>query len=152
VEYNGQLGSLRVMADVATSGTDIINKPNDSIEIYETKKVLYQRWNNIVINYDEGYLDIFINGELVGSKSSVAPYMTHDSIVVGADTGILGGICNVTYYDKPLNKSNIELMYKALQGKKNPYIWRLKDDFNINIKQKKDEKFINKIKNVLTGA
>lgn len=149
LEYNGQLGSLRVMADVATKGNDVNNKPNDSVEIYETKNVLYQKWNNIVINYDNGYLDVFINGELVGSQKGVAPYMSFDNIVTGAPTGILGGICNVTYYEKPLNKSNIELNYKALRGKKNPYIWRLKDEINIDIKYKKNQKFIDQIKSVL---
>ena len=148
LEYNGQLNSLRVMATVATRGNDIANKPNDSIEIYETKKVLYQKWNNIVINYSEGYLDIFINGDLVSSRSGVAPYMSFDEIVAGAPTGLLGGICNVTYYEKPLSKSNIELTYKALRGKKNPYIWRLKDDININLKYKKNQKFIDEIKHV----
>jgi hypothetical protein len=137
LEYNGQLGSLRVMVDVATSGNDIANKPNDSVEIYETKKVIYQKWNNIVINYDEAYLDIFINGELVASRSGVAPYMLQDSIVVGASSGIIGGICNVTYYDSPLSKSNIELTYKTLSSKKEPYIWRLQNDIKNDEKEKK---------------
>ena len=149
LEYNGQLNSLRVMAAVATSGNNIVDKPNDSIEIYETKKILYQRWNNIVVNYDEGYLDIFINGVLVGSKSGVAPYMSFDTVVAGADTGLLGGICNVTYYEHTLSKSNIELTYKALSGKKNPYIWRLSDEFKINIEHKKNQKFIDQIKHTL---
>jgi hypothetical protein len=149
LEYNGQLNSLRVMAEVATSGTDIDNKPNDLVEIYETKKILYQKWNNIVVNYDGGYLDIFINGVLVASKPGVAPYMTFDNVVAGADTGLLGGICNVTYYDKPLNKKNIEFTYKALQGKENPYIWRLSDEFKINIERKNNQKFIDQIKRTL---
>ena len=148
LEYNGQLNSLRVMAAVATSGKDIVNQPNDSVELYQTNNVLYQKWNNIVINYDGGYLDLFINGELVASRSGVAPYMSFDSIVAGADTGILGGICNVTYYETPLSKSTIELTYKALQGKKNPYIWRLKDDVNLNVKPRKNQKFIDQIKRV----
>jgi hypothetical protein len=149
LEYNGQLGSLRVMAAVASAGKeDILNKPNDSVEIYETKKVLYQKWNNIVINYDEGNLDIFLNGDLVVSRPGVAPYMSFDNVVSGAPTGILGGICNVTYYEKPLSKSTIELAYKALRGKANPYVWRLKDAVSINIEVKKNKTFINQIKNV----
>ena len=147
VEYNGKLNSLRVMANVASSGNDA-NKPNDSVELYETKKVIYQKWNNIVINYDDGYLDVFLNGELVGTRSGVAPYMSFDNIVVGADAGIIGGICNVTYYDIPLSKSKIELNYKALRDKKNPYIWRLKDDIHIEVKHKKNQTFINQIKHV----
>jgi hypothetical protein len=146
VEFNGQLSSIRVMANVATSGDDVAKQPNDSIEIYETKNVLYQKWNNVVINYDDGYLDIFMNGELVGSRSGVAPYMTKDSIVAGAEMGILGGICNVTYYDTTLSKSNIELSYKSLSGKQNPYVWRLKDDIKINVKRDKKKNIMDEFK------
>ena len=149
LEYNGQLGSLRVMASVATDGNDVATKPNDAVEIYETKKVLYQKWNNIVINYNEGYLDVFINGDLVASRSGVAPHMSFDSVVAGAPTGILGGICNITYYEAPLSKSTIELTYKALRDKNNPYIWRLKDEININIEAKQNKKFIDEIKRAL---
>jgi hypothetical protein len=148
LEYNGQLNSLRVMAAIATKGKDIVGQPNDSVELYQTNNVLYQKWNNIVINYDEGYLDLFMNGELVASRSGVAPYMSFDSIVAGADTGILGGICNVTYYETPLSQSTIKLTYKALEGKKYPYVWRLKDDVSLNLKPRKNQKFIDDIKQV----
>jgi len=151
LEYNGQLNSLRVMAAVGSSGNDVANKPNDSIEIYETKKILYQRWNNIVLNYDDGYMDIFINGLLVGSRSGIAPYMSFDNVIAGSDSGLLGGICNVTYYDHVLSKKNIILTYKSLRGKKEPYIWRLSDEFKINIEHKKNQKFIDQIKH-LFGA
>ena len=146
LEYNGQLNSLRVMAAIGTSGNDVVNKPNDSIEIYETKKILYQRWNNIVFNYDDGYMDVFINGLLVGSRSGIAPYMSFDDIIAGSDTGILGGICNVTYYDRILSKKSIILTYKSLRDKKEPYMWRLSDEFKIDIKYKKNQKFIDQIK------
>ena len=110
MEYNGQLGSLRVMGDVASSDS---SSNNVSVEIFQTTKVLYQKWNNIVINCDEGYMDVFLNGELVGSISGVVPYMTFDNVVAGENNGILGGICNVSYYDKPLSKSNIKLTYNS---------------------------------------
>jgi len=150
LEYNGQLNSLRVMAAVGSSSNNIDNKLNESIEVYETKKILYQRWNNIVINYDDGYLDVFINGVLVGTRSGVAPYMSFDNVVAGADTGLLGGICNVMYYEKPLSKQNIELNYKSLRGKNNPYVWRLSDEFKMDIKLKKNQKFIDQIKDKFT--
>jgi hypothetical protein len=146
LEYNGQLNSLRVMGEVAS--TDNTSAKNKLVEIYETKDVLYQKWNNIVFNYDNGFIDVFLNGKLVGSLSGVAPYMSFDNIVAGSQNGILGGICNVTYYDKPLSKSNIELYYKSLSSKEYPYIWSVKDDFNINIKNTGvNQTFINQIKN-----
>ncbi len=147
VEFNGQLGSLRVMGDVADTSQDSSSN-NTSVEIFETKHVLYQRWNNIVINYEDGYLDVFLNGDLVGSLSGVVPYMSFESIVAGSAGGIMGGICNVSYYDKPQSKSDIRLTYKALSAKNQPYIWSLKDEFNINIKSTGiNRSFINQMKN-----
>lgn len=147
VEYNGQLGSLRVMGDVASSDT---SNNNVSVQIFETKNVLYQRWNNIVINYDEGYIDVFLNGDLVGSLSGVVPYMTFDNVIAGEDNGILGGICNVSYYDKPLSKSNINLTYKSLSSKDVPYVWSLKDDLHFNVKSTGiNKQFIGQMKNMV---
>lgn len=144
VEYNGQLGSLRVMGDVASSDS---SSNNVSVEIFQTTKVLYQKWNNIVINCDEGYMDVFLNGELVGSISGVVPYMTFDNVVAGENNGILGGICNVSYYDKPLSKSNIKLTYQSLSSKQFPYVWSMKDDVNFNVKSTGINKnFINQMK------
>lgn len=163
IEYNGKLESLRVMGDVASSSVsdssgnstsdnsgNAYNEKNESIEIYETKNVLYQKWNNIVINYADGFMDVFLNGDLVGSISGVAPYMTFDNIIAGEDNGILGGICNVSYYDKTLSKSNINLTYKSLSGKKNPYIWSIKDEFSVNVTSTGTNKdFLNKVKNMV---
>lgn len=152
IQYNGKLGSLRVMAANAAASAgngkgSIDSSNNDSIEIYETKNVLYQRWNNIVINYNKGHLDVFLNGELVGTLPGIVPYMTFDSIVTGSPNGILGGICNVSYYDKPLTKNKIELTYKALSKKDLPYVGSIKDDINLNVKGTgTNQTFINEIK------
>lgn len=138
VEYNGKLRSLRVIASIASDTNDTKNK---LVTVYKTTNVLYQKWNNIVINYDNGYIDVFINGDLVGSRSGVVPYMSFDDIVIGENNGIHGGICNVTYYDTILSKRNIGLLYKALRDKNIPYIGGIKDEtknnksFLENIKQ-----------------
>ena len=145
IEYNGQLGSLRVMTEVAANSSDITIK-NAQVEVFETKNVIYQRWNHIVVNYDSGFIDVFLNGELVGSKSGVAPYMNFDTIVAGAYNGIEGGICNVVYYEEILKKSEIVLMYKALRDKKIPYIWRMKDDIIITKGQERKVTFVADIK------
>ena len=57
-----------------------------------------QKWNNIVINYDGGHLDIFMNSKLVRSFPSVVPYMSSTNLDVGEDNGLGGGICNVVYF------------------------------------------------------
>ena len=155
LEYNGKKNSLRVMAEVASNTNndnntmiDDDNVKNKSIIVYESKNVVYQKWNNIVINYNEGYIDIFLNGVLVGSYSGVAPYMRLDEIVTGSENGIYGGICNVTYYNDVLNEKNIVMSYKTLRVKEIPYVWSISDDISIDIEQNKnpDNKFINDIK------
>ena len=148
LEYNGRLNSLRVMAEVASDKN--VEEKNKSVEVYETKNVIYQKWNYIVINYNRGYIDVFLNGVLVGSISSVSPYLSYDSVTTGAPGGIFGGICNVTYYETPLSKKNIIMNYKTLRTKDMPYIWRISDDINVKIERNKnpDKKLINDIKNL----
>jgi len=136
------------MTEVAADSTDI-NIKNTQVEVFETKNVIYQRWNHIVVNYDSGFIDVFLNGELVGSKSGVAPYMNFDTIVAGAYNGIEGGICNVVYYEEILKKSEIVLMYKALRDKTMPYIWSINDDLNITKGEEHNTSFVADIKNFL---
>ena len=112
LQYNGQLNSLRVMAETKDGET--------MVEIFETKDIIYQKWNNIVINYDGGSMDIFLNGELVGAKPNIVPYMTYENVEVGATNGIQGGICNITYYDSIIPKSKIVTTYRLLRNKKVP--------------------------------
>jgi len=118
VEFNGQLNSLRVTVETEQQP----DGSNKTVQVFETKKVLFQRWNNIVINYDRGTMDVFLNGKLVGSRPSIAPYMTYESINVGANNGIHGGISNVLYYKDNLSKNYIEMMYQALRGKEEPFL------------------------------
>ena len=115
VEFNGALNTLRVLVESAPPGED-----KKTVEIYKTKNVLYQKWNNMVINYDRGTLDVFLNGELVGSRSSIAPYMTFESIQVGSNNGLMGGISNVMYYNDNLSRATVEMMYQALRGRDEP--------------------------------
>lgn len=157
VEYNGKKNSLRVMTEVASTDKNKINddtneiSKNKSVEVFETKDINYQKWNNVAINYNEGYIDVFLNGVLVGSRSGVAPYMRLDEIVTGTNQGLYGGICNVTYYNDVLNEKSIVTTYKALRIKEMPYVWSLQDDVSINIERNKnpDNKFLNNMKMML---
>ena len=121
IEYNGKLNSLRVTGSVASKKQNYANN-NESVEIYKTTDIMYQKWNNIVINYDEGHIDVFLNGALVGTIMGAVPYMSFDSIVAGSDNGIMGGICNVNYYTEILTEKSIKTTYKALRIKDEPYI------------------------------
>lgn len=117
VEFNGKTGVLR-----ATTLPDAREPGNRERVIGEVKDVPYQRWNNIVVNYDGANMDVFFNGELLGTAPNVSPYMAHDDVVVGASPGIYGGACNIIYYDEPLSSGDISLMYRALRGQDFPVI------------------------------
>ena len=85
-------------------------------------EVPLQKWNNIVISYDSGILDVFMNSKLIASINSVVPYMNQDQLSVGDTNGIAGGICNVVYFSEVISKERIEMNYKYLKNKNPPII------------------------------
>lgn len=90
--------------------------------IYVNNNFLLQKWNNIVINYNGGTLDVFINGELVKSSNEVIPYMKIDTLTTGTDNGINGGICNVIYFKTPISLVNIHHIYNNLKDSNPPIV------------------------------
>lgn len=90
--------------------------------IYINKNFLLQKWNNIIINYNGGTLDIFLNGELVKSSIGVVPYYTFDNLTIGENEGIKGGICNVVYFRKPLTSQNIYYLYNLVKNRTPPVL------------------------------
>ena len=108
--YNAKDGILQVRMKTGTA---------DEI-VYETKNFPLQTWNNVVINYDQGTLDIFINGELVETVPTIIPDMKFANIYAGEDDGISGGICNVVYYSGNLSRDRIVFFYNLLKKQKYP--------------------------------
>ena len=80
---------------------DKINKEDTKekvIDIYTNKNIKLQKWNNLIINYSSGTLDIFLNGELVKTINSVFSKRNNGTITIGDDDGVDGGICNIIYF------------------------------------------------------
>lgn len=82
--------------------------------IYETKEILFQRWNLFVINFNYGTLDIFVNNNLVSSTDGVSPYIEKAFLQFGSSEDKLDncGICGVSYHEKPLTLNHISDIYR----------------------------------------
>jgi 4-amino-4-deoxy-L-arabinose transferase-like glycosyltransferase len=96
-------------------------------EINETVKYMvslpHQKWNNIVFNYRDGAVDIFINGEFETTISLPIPieFSNYDTIKIGNNdtmfnsrSGVYGSICNIVYYKNILSKNEIVNNYNLL--------------------------------------
>jgi len=127
VLYNGTTNTLMITTDQKNLKEVTKNKlidfdDNGNRIIYKNSNFLLQKWNNIIINYNGGVLDIFLNGELVKSDIGVVPYMTYDNLTIGEDDGIKGGICNVIYFKQALNSSNIFYLYNMVKDRSPPVL------------------------------
>jgi hypothetical protein len=126
--YNAQKNTLLITMDSGmdsgTKTTDASNNElddeNNSVIIYKNHNFLLQKWNQFIINFNGGTLDIFMNGELVKSVNGIVPYMSLDSLEVGSANGIQGGICNLLYFKRPLTAGNIFYLYQSCKDKKIP--------------------------------
>ena len=83
---------------------------------------MLQKWNNMIINFEDGHMDIFINGDLVKSTINIVPYMSLDTLSVGTSDGINGSICNVNYFKYSLDSRRIKALYDSVKGDNPPII------------------------------
>ena len=125
--YNGTTNSLMVITNQKDLKNTTNNKLIDFDEngnriLYKNDNVLLQKWNNIIINYNGGILDIFLNGDLVKSDKGVVPYYKIDNLTIGENGGIKGGICNVVYFSRAINSSNIYYLYNMIKNKTPPVL------------------------------
>jgi hypothetical protein len=116
IQFNAQKGTLIFAVDVTDSNggkrTVIVPSKESGKEI----KLLYSRWNHIFVNFMDGGIDIFINGELIVSAPDVIPYQNPGGIIIGSSPGIYGEMCSLVYYKNPISAQNINLMYVAMKG------------------------------------
>lgn len=98
------------------------NNNGKSKILYKTRHILYQRWNHIVITYNYGTVDLFINNNLVGNYKNVSPFIyDHDLLIIGSNKNKnIGGICNVKYYPSPISANKIQSIYNQFNNKEEP--------------------------------
>ena len=95
-----------------TGDTTTMNKDiNNDIILYTIDNTA-QKWNNIVLNYNSGTLDIFYNGKLVKSVIEVSPYIKMDMMEAGEPNGLYGTICNLLFFNKSIDLLTVENLYE----------------------------------------
>ena len=107
ISYNMDKGILKVEAEAGKG----------KVTVAEVKGVALQTWNNIVVNSDAGTMDVFLNGELIGSHPGIAPFMQYEEVIAGQTHGLEGGICNVVYHPEPMSQARIRMGYKMLRDR-----------------------------------
>ena len=85
-----------------------------NIILYKSKNFKTQLWNNIVLNFDGGTFDIFINGELVKNSKQVVPEITYGTLVCGTPA-LAGKICNIIYFNFALTMKKIHYLYNLVK-------------------------------------
>jgi len=100
----------------------VLNAGGDEKIIYKTNQILFQRWNFIVMNYNYGSLDLFINNRLVGTYPDVLTHLDPDDILIvgSSQNKSIGGIGNMKYYELPIGSRKINSIYSAFHNKKIP--------------------------------
>jgi hypothetical protein len=113
VKY-GNRPSMYYEHDTKELTVEYIDINNNSIILYKSPDILYQRWNHVVMNYDYGIFDLFINGNLVYSNPKVINFDTNDEIleVGNINNSNIGGISHMNYYEEPIDLEKIKLIYK----------------------------------------
>lgn len=127
VLYNGEKHSLMITMQQKNLQNITKNKLIDFDDegnriIYVNNNVLLQKWNHLIINYNGGTLDVFLNGELVNSTIETIPYYTFDNLMIGENNGIKGGICNVVYFRQALTSQNVYYLYNTVKDKTPPVL------------------------------
>jgi hypothetical protein len=104
------------------------NQDSSGSIIYK-KTLPHQKWNNIIFNYRDGAIDIFINAVFETSifLTTPIPYTNYDKITIGQNdfagkdrSGIYGSICNVVYYRNILSQGEIISNYNISSVKTPP--------------------------------
>jgi len=116
VDYDTSKNTYKFM--ILSNKTPVVESTdNNYINVCEESNVLLQKWNNIILNYSNGTFDIFYNGKLIKSAINIVPQMTYGSIIIGdPNTNLMGGICNVNYFNTYLSTSQIYNIYNSVKS------------------------------------
>ena len=115
-------GRPLVAVDVSKDALQVISNQvgHGPVVVAGYKGIRYQKWNNLVVTYQGGTTDVFLNGGIIGSKPSSVPMATPARAVVGHPDGIHGAVCDVRIFDTALSPFAIRANYSAGMGRTPP--------------------------------
>jgi len=90
---------------------------NNSVAV--SLPILNQKWNYVVVSYEDQKVDVFLNGELkhsdTFSNDSFPNYFSTDVIQVGQTDGAYGAIRSLVYYKTPIHLAEVINLYNILK-------------------------------------
>lgn len=136
VMYNPSTNDFSIfMKSPSTTLEKTCDEDGEIIPIYTNMDMPMQKWFNMVLNYDSGRLDVFMNAELVKSSFDVISCIKYDALTVGQDAvgnelGPNAKLCNFTYFNAPIDLMTIHRMYNITKIEDVPNVPK-KDLFSI---------------------
>jgi hypothetical protein len=131
VMYNPKTNEFSVFMQSTTSDCTAPVDASEIVPVYTHLTVPLQSWFNVVLNYDGGRLDVFLNAELVKTSFDVISCIRYDALTVGDTTGLLNAkMCNLTYFNAPLDIITIHTMFNITKIEDIPSVPK-KDLFSI---------------------
>ena len=104
------------------SFTTLNNNKHEGIKdrkIVFTTDIKLQTWNNIFVNYNDGTIDVFINGKLMKSDpGNMIDASTYKNLITIGDNNenIQMKICNLCFYNKNLDLDEIIQVYDSYKN------------------------------------
>jgi hypothetical protein len=99
------------------------NLPLQFQDTYFIVSIPSQKWNQIVFNYYDNKVDLWINGNLERNMDlhlNPIQQTQTDTITIGSKFGLMGAICNIQFYSKPMTSSQISQAYNLLYSQNPP--------------------------------
>lgn len=88
----------------------LIDEDEANTVVFSSDEIPIQKWNTFAVNYKNGYMDIFINGSLVGTYRNKIPDFVGD-ITVGTKDGLPNWVDRIMFSKVPLSRDDMKQYY-----------------------------------------
>ena len=120
VSYSPQKNELTVNV---VNKNEACSETSETISVYTNKNPPIQKWFNLILNYDGGHLDVFLDSALVQTSTEVISCVNYDALKIGDKNGYLNAkLCNFIYFKTPLDILTVHNMYNITKIQDTPDI------------------------------